>query len=186
MITLIRHGKVLLDEQRRWRASELRDLIACYDRSSVKPPEMNPVELPEGTVIMCSDLRRSTDSAMLAFNRFDTSDPLFREAELPDLPALPFRSANVLLALSRISWSLGRSTGCESFSQFRVRCETAASALIDRHHQTGAPIILVGHGFLNHYVAKELCRRGWKGPRSPSARHWAVSVYRPAGGDDLR
>ena len=178
MITLIRHGKVQLDEQRRWRTIEVRDLVACYNRSPIKPPRQKATEPHQGTVILCSDLPRSQESATLLFGRFDRSDALFREGEMPDLPAFPFAfPASLILATSRILWQLGRSDNCESFDDFRSRCETAADFLIDQHERTDAPVILVGHATLNHFLSKALRRRGWTGPRIPSTRHYAASEF---------
>lgn len=36
---------------------------------------------------------------------------------------------------------------------------------------------MVGHGFLNYFVAKELQKQNWKGPRSPGKKYWAYSTY---------
>lgn len=180
MITLIRHGKVELDERRRWHTSDVRELVACYNRSPVKPPETKPDEPPQGTTILCSDLPRSQESAMLLFGRYDRCNALFHEGEMPDLPALPFAvPPSLILATSRILWQFGRSKNCESFADFRTRCEGAAGLLIDQHTHTGARVILVGHATLNHYLSKALRRRGWSGPRIPSTRHYAASVFTP-------
>jgi len=161
-------------------ASELRDIKTCYDTSPIDPSAQKAPIISTDTQIICSDLRRSTDSAMRLFDRFDESTALFREAELPDLPVIPLIGpSKMILALSRFSWGLGRSKGCESFKDFRARYDRAADALIDRHSLSGAPVVLMGHAFLNHYIAKALHRQRWSGPRVPDARHWAVSQYHP-------
>ncbi len=38
-------------------------------------------------------------------------------------------------------------------------------------------ILFVGHGFINHFIAKELKRRGWTGPKKSPREHWEFSTY---------
>ena len=38
-------------------------------------------------------------------------------------------------------------------------------------------IIVVGHGFMNRLIAKELRDKGWKGPSSPGKKYWQFGQY---------
>ncbi len=38
-------------------------------------------------------------------------------------------------------------------------------------------VLLVGHGLINHYIAKELLNLGWIGPEKAASGYWAFSVY---------
>ncbi len=78
--------------------------------------------------------------------------------------------------LLRSLWFLGFSKNTESISVAKARAKQASEKLIelaDEHHS----VLLVGHGFLNYFVAKELQKQNWKGPRSPGKKYWAYSTY---------
>jgi broad specificity phosphatase PhoE len=38
-------------------------------------------------------------------------------------------------------------------------------------------VVLVAHGGINRLIAKELRRRGWRGPRMPQSQHWGCTTY---------
>ncbi|MFS1518862.1 hypothetical protein V1503_20730 [Bacillus sp. SCS-151] len=52
-----------------------------------------------------------------------------------------------------------------------------ASALLVDYPQQYTSIVLVGHGFINMLIAKELQNNGWKGNRRPSSKHWDCTTY---------
>ncbi len=39
-------------------------------------------------------------------------------------------------------------------------------------------VFLVGHGFINAYIARELVSLGWNGPKVPDENHWGYDVYK--------
>lgn len=41
-------------------------------------------------------------------------------------------------------------------------------------------VLLVGHGFINHFIAKELQKGGWYGPTRPGKRFWSYGTYEQA------
>lgn len=171
----MRHGKVRLEGQGEQRISNVRDAVSLYDRSPVMPPDGLVFGDLENAWIVCSDLSRSTESALLAFGRFDEKDSRFREAELPDVSGIRIR-ASIQIGFARGLWLLGRSKGCESFRDFRVRCDRAAEVLI-AYDADGKDVVLVGHGLLNRYIASALRKRGYAGPRVPGSVHWGRSSY---------
>jgi len=177
MITLMRHGKVHSDRKRKWRMSELRAAVQVYDRSPVERPISTALDLTPEILIVCSDLLRSTESALLAYGRVDHKDRLFREAELPNLPGFRMKfTAPILIGMARVLWFLGFSGNCESFKSFRTRCDRVAETLIEYHDHPGS-LVLVGHGILNRYVARSLLKNGFLGPKRPSSVSWALSAY---------
>jgi hypothetical protein len=38
-------------------------------------------------------------------------------------------------------------------------------------------VLLVGHGFINHFIARELLKSGWTGPGRPGPEYWSYGVY---------
>ena len=85
------------------------------------------------------------------------TDPLYREAELParlPLCGLMMRySAAVVIA--RVLWMLGIHQHAESYAMAAARAHRAAEALASRAMKHDC-VILVGHGFFNRLIAREL------------------------------
>jgi hypothetical protein len=74
---------------------------------------------------------------------------------------------------------LGFSRNGESLLNARDRAREAAAKLVqlaEEHHA----VLLVGHGFINHFIAKELRSRGWLGPKKPGSGFWDYGVYEQA------
>ncbi|WP_231889806.1 hypothetical protein [Oceanobacillus sp. Castelsardo] len=115
---------------------------------------------------MLAFLKRSIESAMLLNTNLKfTSDPLFRETELPSsLPKLGVLKLNpsIWTVILRCLWFMGYSSDCESISDARIRAKKAAEILVGyaREHKN---VVLVGHGFFNMFVAKELQKMGMIG-----------------------
>ncbi len=88
-------------------------------------------------------------------------DALFREAPLPyghwKLPRLsPFTWAFIL----RVLWLCGYSRRVESVGIARMRARTAAQRLSQSLASEG-PVLLLGHGFMNRMIARQLEADGW-------------------------
>ena len=183
-ITLIRHGTSSWTENRPMTCLEFNKWVETYDAHGVAEEMVYPTEtlakMETAHLFVTSDLRRSIESANLLKPDAETlSDPLFRETELP-LPGknlfglkLP---ANWWLVLLRVLWFCGYSRGCESFNAAGERAAKAADELINWTEEHGHTI-LVGHGFFNNLIAKELLKRGWEGKRRTSSKHWHSTTY---------
>lgn len=179
MITLVRHGPVCFDSRAWAQSSALRRLIGEYDTAPLRTGPVPAIAVDPDALIVCSDLRRSTASALAVFGRFDVSDSIFREADLPDLPRLGVSMPPaVLFAVARVLWIMGRTQGGELRTEFTHRCAEATGVLI-RHHAEGKDVVLMGHGILNRGIAKHLRQRGFEGPRPPGASHWSVARFHP-------
>ncbi|MBS3935323.1 MAG: hypothetical protein KGZ43_04045 [Sulfuritalea sp.] len=61
-------------------------------------------------------------------------------------------------------------------SDARRRARQAAERLAElaEEHQN---VLLVGHGFINHFIAKELQKSGWLGPSRPGKGFWGYGIY---------
>lgn len=174
----MRHGRVNQSGKSWIKPRELRAHITGYNSAPIMPPPADLPPLCDTPFILCSMLRRSTDSAALRFGRHDHIDALFNEAGLPDIP-LPPLPATVLMLLARISWFLGRDKGCESYAALKNRAQEAALALI-KTSEDHKCVVLVGHGILNRSIAKYLLKAGYSGPKRPASKHWACTAYTPA------
>ncbi len=40
-----------------------------------------------------------------------------------------------------------------------------------------APVLLMGHGIINRYIAKELLASGWKEQTRPRTGYWGAGIY---------
>ncbi|WP_410896193.1 hypothetical protein [Neobacillus sp. 204] len=61
-------------------------------------------------------------------------------------------------------------------NQARFRANKAAQQLIDYANKYKS-VVLVGHGFFNMLIAKELQKKGWKGTRKRDAKHWNCTTF---------
>jgi broad specificity phosphatase PhoE len=111
-------------------------------------------------VVYTSDLERSLETGKLLGHNV-IQDSLFREAEIPlfKFPAIRLR-AKLWLAISRSLWLLGIKRNCESFKEARQRTKRVVER-IDLQLFEKERIVIVGHGFLNRLIKKELLRQGW-------------------------
>lgn len=180
-IILIRHGRPEFELKGKARAREVQNIIQSYDQSGITgtpPDEAAKLALSCGAVI-CSDLRRSLHSAeTLGVKDIYKIDSVFREVAIPH-----FRSGGVTLSVSawgaalRIMSVFGFSKNGESLSMARKRAKEASSYLISVAH-AHKRIMLVGHGFINYFIAKELLSQNWNGPSKPGKGYWGYGVYR--------
>jgi broad specificity phosphatase PhoE len=188
-ITLIRHGKSLWTENKPIAGHEFKKWVEQYDSQGV----YEETTFPQGTlekirtanIVITSDLKRSMESAkFLKPNVTVISNPLFRETGMPVAKIGVKLNANTWAVLLRCLWFVGYSNGCESVSQAKRRAEAAARFLVKtaKEHQS---VVLVGHGFFNRMIAKELLKVGWTGTRKTSAKHWGSTTYRFEQEDNL-
>ena len=183
-ISLIRHGKSQLTENDKINFAEFKKWVENYDFNGVFEestyPEVTIQKVATAKVVVTSDLKRSIVSAGLLNPKTKTiSDPLFRETELPANPTMLFNiklKPNNWAVILRLLWFSGYSNDCESFSQAKLRAKKASQQLIyyANEHES---IVLVGHGFFNMLIAKELQKMGWKGKRKAGTKHWNCTTY---------
>jgi broad specificity phosphatase PhoE len=157
-IYLYRHASVDFDDSKRISTRDFRAAVAAYN-SAPLAPFTPPQTMPTCDFVIASTLKRSADTAMHIFGFIDTTGEPFCEAELPDLPMLPFRAKpSTFFAIARVLWFLGRRKNCESRDKFFARVEKAAHLLV-RASGDYQSVALIGHGVFNHFLARELRRQ---------------------------
>ncbi|MDY0406768.1 histidine phosphatase family protein [Virgibacillus sp. 179-BFC.A HS] len=137
-------------------------------------------KIKKANIVITSDLKRSIDSAkLLNLHGKYITDPLFREVEIPanisSLKGLTFKPATWSV-ISRLLWFCGYSRDCESLIHARVRAEKAANVLVE-YAKEHTNVVLVGHGFFNMLIAKELRKMGFRGRRKTNSRHWGITTF---------
>jgi broad specificity phosphatase PhoE len=179
-ITLLRHGQPDFDWQKKVRGSDFRKIERAYDAADIidAPPESSRRLVCSHRVVVSSTLPRSIQSAhALGACTIHLSSPIFREINVPFFDhtsiKLPLR---LWVPILRTLWLLGYSNNTESLPRARARAQAAANQLITlaREHKS---VLLVGHGVLNHYIAKELLAAHWIGPGNPGRKYWAFGTY---------
>jgi broad specificity phosphatase PhoE len=181
-ITLVRHGRPLVDEDSRIRGRDFDGWVAGFDQApldpALPPPPSLVAQAAAAHCIVTSTLRRSLESAaLLAPGRPLLTEPLFVEAGMP--AAMP---GNLAIrpkhwdVLSRIVWILGWSKGTESWPAARGRARLAAERLDELARKHGS-VLLVGHGMLNLLIQRALRQLGWSGGGWRSA-YWSEVVMK--------
>ena len=182
-ITLLRHGKPAFELKGNVSAKNLKEIAESYDLSGIvgAPPNEAITATKGNNCIVCSHLPRSIESAeALGYYQVCLKEPLFCETALPH-----FNNGSIPLPITfwvvvlRILWLFGFSQNGESITHAKKRAKYAAKKLIQlaNEHQS---VLLVGHGFINHFIAKELRKCGWLGPQKLSKGYWGYGIYEQA------
>lgn len=183
-ISLIRHGKSKHIDNNKMTCKEFQNWIEKYDSSGVIKEDSYPSETLEkiasANLVITSDLIRSIESAkFLNSNKNAISEPLFRETELPNLLTnLCGLKLNpkIWAVILRCLWFSGYSRECESFRNAKDRAKIACNLLVE-YAQEHSSVVLVGHGFFNILIAKELQILGWKCQRKINSKHWNCTTF---------
>ncbi len=180
-IVLLRHGKPNVPEYKKLRANELHQWIESYNLAGIvsEPvPSQGATKITNVcSTVACSDLARAIESARALRVKISVIEPVFREVGLPfcSFPTLKL-PPNIWAALFRVLWFLGYSSNSESIHEARLRASNGAKKLIEMARNNGS-VLLIGHGFVNRFIAKELLAEGWQGPKSPGKKYWEFGEY---------
>lgn len=181
-IVLLRHGKPDLSEYGKLRANEIHLWISSYNSTGLAPestPLREAFKIANAcNTVVCSDLLRSIESAQaFEVKQIDIIDPIFKEMGLPygNFPFLKMHP-NRWAAFFRVLWFFGYSSNSESLREAKLRAENGAKKLKEAAALSGS-VLLVGHGFVNRFIAKELLASDWKGPKNPGKEYWEFGVY---------
>ena len=182
-IYIMRHGEPALPElPAKITSHEFLQGLELYKRCGIlrtSKPETDKLEkFSQFPVIVSSDLKRSLESAML-FTQPDQIiiDPLFREIDddfflIPWLKLAPRTWSTIFILM----WYFGAFRFKKSFSNGRRDANNCAQILTKLAKKHGR-VLLVGHGFMNTYIAKALIASGWSGPKLPGKSYWGYGVY---------
>ncbi len=183
-IILMRHGQPNLAVIDKVSALGMKRWIEQYNLSEIinqPAPEASVQLAASAQVIVSSSAPRALTSVRALGLQPTLVDAIFCEAQLPHarwtLPRLsPFTWAFIL----RISWLCGFSGTVESARQARIRANDAAQQL--QSLANAGPVLLLGHGFMNRMIAKQLEAAGWTRQQRNGNRYWSAMVYRMSQG----
>ena len=180
-ITILRHGKPDFEWERKVRGSDFRRLESNYDSAGIvgTPPENATDLIDSHDVVICSDLPRSIESARaMGAKTIHVSSPLFREMNLPYFDRINLKlPLKLWVVFLRSAWFLGFSKNTESIRKAKSRAKQASNQLIELAAEHNS-VLFVGHGFLNHYVAKELIAKNWVGPTAVPLNQRRIARFR--------
>jgi len=179
-IILIRHGKPSFELKGKAQSKDIKEINRKYDFSGIseESPKISKEMALTCNVVVCSDFNRSIDSAKaLGFNEIHLSDPIFRKVAIPYFSGGSFKMpvsawAIFLWCMSVVGFSRNR----ESISMAKSRAKIATLVLVGIA-QNYENTLLVGHYFINYFIAKELLSRNWVGPSKPDNGCWEYTVY---------
>jgi len=167
-IYLIRHAKPAVPELKSGTYEEIVTYYDLYDKVDVVPFDKNIIlerisePLPE--FVFTSRLPRAVQTAEQTFGdrmKYENRK-IFNEF---GRTVLKFKRITMRKGawstLSRLTWAMGFSGDTESFKEARYRAGVCAGVLSEVSGQQDVTI-LVGHGFMNHFIKKKLKKMGWK------------------------
>lgn len=185
-IILLRHGKPDTPTFGPISASELCRWIEAYNSAPLdtrNKPSNDVVAIAQHcNAIVCSDLRRSIESAKtLGVSDIHSVDAIFREFELPYSNSMLGQGMiklppSIWAVIYRICWFMGYANHSETFVAAKLRAESATHKLLNiaQRHET---VLFVGHSLLNGYIAKNLLSKGWQGGMCQSHKYWEISEF---------
>ncbi|SDN19594.1 histidine phosphatase family protein [Alkalicoccus daliensis] len=182
-INLIRHGKSLYSDKTKINMRNYENWSRNYDSSGVHVEKNYPLltieKVKTSELLLTSNLKRTKDSAAyLSPEASFVSSSLFRETELPVLQKFEFLKIKPIYwdILLRLLWLGGCSTKCESYKEAKYRAVHAADSLVE-FAENYSKITLIGHGFFNYLISKELKKKKWKGNSRISFKNWECTTY---------
>src|SRR4051812_12444798 len=154
-----------------------------YDESGivhgVEPPAGLRAAAAAAGCVIASDSRRALETAAsLGLTQNVRVESALREVGFPESLALPVRLTPGAWVLIARAMQMLRCCECEEpVPATRARAVIATDTLSQLAKDHGT-LIVVGHGWFNRFVARELRQRGWRGPRWPPTGYWSTATYR--------
>jgi len=182
-ISLMRHGEPdFPPASQKITSHQFQEFWELYNQSG-----LSTLSRPTGTIlgrfqgckaVVASNLKRSLESATV-FTKQNPMivNPLFREVDRPYLhvPFVQLRPKSWVYLFIAL-WLLGVMDRLSSFQEARGRAKACARELI-RYSEHYGHVLLVGHGYMNTYIRKELADAGWRGPGMLNADYWSYVTY---------
>jgi broad specificity phosphatase PhoE len=180
---LARHGRPDLPAEARQRicGREIGIWYRSYNESGIvdaEPPARLRALAQAAGCVVASDLRRAIESAA----RLTPADAirvetLLREVGFPESLGSSLRlSPNLWVLIARLTQMLDRHDDEAGRGAVNARAAKVADMLaaLAGEHQT---VVVVGHGWFNRFVARELRNLGWRGPRVLPSGYWSSASY---------
>jgi broad specificity phosphatase PhoE len=185
-VTFVRHGPSCCESHGRCSAEQFTAWIKSYDDTGIFQEPVVPLDTvrkcQEASLIVTSPLLRAVESAHILLSGIEkqiVKSTMFREAELPAshrIPSFIRMKPRSWAMLFRLLWVSGYGGGTETFRQAGRRAEKARDTLVE-YARIHGKVVVIGHGFFNMMVAKELMKKGWKGEYPPSRHHFCCTTY---------
>ena len=182
-IVLARHGRPALPAEARRPISgrEIGRWYRGYNESGIvagaAPAQLRDAARAAGCVV-ASDLRRAIESAARLTSRDCIRvEASLREVGFPESLDSSMRlSPNLWVLIVRAAQMLDRHDDEGGRPAVRARAASVANTLarLAVEHQT---VVAIGHGWFNRFVARELRRQGWHGPRLVPSGYWSSVTY---------
>lgn len=168
-VTIIRHG--MPDAHFKYpgfkllKGSQIAEYIRDWNNCELSQENVVPIEIKtvigESDYFISSTLKRTIDSyRLLGITKIDSFE-LLNEAQLPygffKNVKLPILFWGIMI---RMLWVFGLKTNSESYKEFKERIKKAydyISSLSTKFNH----IVIIGHGFTNLQLKKELRRNQW-------------------------
>ena len=181
-ITLIRHAEVDIYKNTFVYASELKRWLDIYNNADIKTDFISKDEITNifehSQKIICSELKRSSDSVLLYGKKVDIKDRIFNEADLPYANWAFIKLPLTLWAfLFRFMWLFGYKENGESLKEAKQRAIKATDLLV-KISEKNKNITLLGHGLMNRLIANELQNRGWMSQKKMGTNNWNYGVFK--------
>ena len=181
-ICLIRHGRPTVSIREQINGNQVLDFIERYNAARIAedsiPPETLITVVQNANVIFTSNLNRAINSATIIQPQVQAiSKSIFREIDC-------WRNFSTNVKLSALSWGIIRSILWklkippvnESPNAIQQRAKQGAELLIQNYHHYGS-VVLIAHGGINTFIAKELMLQGWQGSQKINNQHWGYTKY---------
>jgi len=163
-IYLVRHFKVDYRPSKTWmNSNEFNQWVNIYNESELlEETEMiNKTELSD--FCLSSDLRRAIKTAETLHNGLITTSTLLREIDVKAVFKTRMRlHYNIWLLMGRLAWYFSHGSQSETREQTILRVRNIIDMIEARKESN---ILVVSHGALMRYLAKELRKRGYRGRR---------------------
>jgi broad specificity phosphatase PhoE len=156
-IILYRHAEPAVSDQEKISGRDFPQWVQRYNASGILK---NKLFGSKEKIVYTSDLLRSKDTGRLIGKKI-VANSLIREAQIPLIrfPAIRLK-AKFWLVIARSLWLFGLKTKCESSAEAKIRARQAV-AVFEAQVLSNGRIVIVGHGFINRLIKKELLQRGW-------------------------
>ena len=181
-IVLVRHGKPGAVSAAPITGHGIGEWVRRYNDVGITrelpPPAVVRELAASARCVVASDLPRARESAAwISASKDVRVDPDLREAVLPESLGMSIRlSPGAWIVLARVAWLLNWCESDETMAVTRERAERVADRLAALAAEHGS-VLAVGHGMFNRFVASQLRRRGWRGPRRLPHRYWSIARF---------
>lgn len=156
-IILYRHGEPTVSGEEKISGCDFPQWVQRYNEAGIRK---NKIAGGKEAVVYTSNLLRSKETGRL-IGKKTVANSLIREAQIPLIrfPAIRLK-AKLWLFIARSLWLFGLKTRCESLTEAKIRVKQAV-AYFEAQVSKNNRIVIVGHGFINRMIKKELLKRGW-------------------------